>query len=176
MKAVIAASLVSLVAIAHPAQAQPTFARLQPSGLPTIFVTDRNGLETQGKLVQITDSAIIIKVDGVPRTFTADEVSLVERKGDSLKNGTIAGVTTGIVLGVLSMGLADCPGGGSRCPGARVAGVALSAAFYGAIGVGIDALIPGRTRIWPAKQTSSGLVTTASPKSRRLFVGWRITR
>jgi hypothetical protein len=167
----------ALVACAHPAQAQPTFADMKPGGLPTVFVTDRAGQETRGKLVRITDADVTIAANGAQRTFRVDEVSLIERKGDSLKEGTIAGFVVGLVLSTLTVGLADCPEGHSSCPGTRAAGFFLSTGVYTAIGTAIDALIPGRTRIWPAKGKAAGApVALVSPTERRLFVGWRISR
>lgn len=143
--------LLVLCGPAATARAQSTFSSVHVNGLPTVYVTDRTGQETRGKLVSFTESAIALEVNGATRTFTADEVSLIERRGDSLKNGTIIGLVFGGVAGVLAGGLADCSEGRGGCAGARVAGTLLAVGFYAAVGAGIDAAIPGRTRIWPAK-------------------------
>jgi len=175
MSFLVAASL-ALLAQSHPL---PTFANLQPGGLPVVYVTDRAGHETTGKLLRITDADLTIAINGAERTFSANDVALVERRGDSLKNGAIAGLVVGLGMGVLSGGLADCPGDhpGGSCPAFRIVGVALSGAFYTAIGTGIDAAIQGRTRIWPAKATKAGApIATISPAGRRLFIGWRVNR
>ena len=168
---------VALLAFVHPAQAQPTFADVKPSGLPTVFVTDRAGQETSGKLIKITDQDITIAANGVEKTFRADEVSLIERKGDSLKNGTIAGLVVGLALSSLAAGISDCPEGKSSCPGNRATLFVGGTAIYTAIGTAIDAAITGRTRMWPAKGKAAGApVALVSPTERRLFVGWRISR
>jgi hypothetical protein len=167
----------ALLATASPAQAQSTFGNVQPGGLPTLFITDRGGHETRGKLVRMTDTDVTIAVDGTDRTFAARDVSLIERQGDSLKNGAITGMVIGMGFGALSMGIADCPGVADSCPGARIGGFLLSTAVYAAIGTAIDAAVTGRTRIWPAKgKTSGGPVASMSPAARRVFVGWRISR
>jgi hypothetical protein len=170
-------ALAALIVFASSASAQPTFASLQPGGLPTVYVVDRTGTETQGRLVSITESLISVDVNGATKTFTPDDVSLIERKGDSLKNGAVIGTVVGAGLGVLSMGLADCPAGRDNCPGTRAAGFLLSVGIYAAIGTGFDAAVSGRTRIWPRpRQQAGGLVFSASPAERRAFVGWRMTR
>jgi hypothetical protein len=176
MRTVVTACL-ALLACVHPAQAQATFSDLKAGGLPTVFVTDRAGHETRGKLVKITEQDITIAADGAERTFRAEEVSLIERKGDSLKNGTIAGFVVGLGMGALAVGISDCPAGQSSCAGTRAVGFVLSTAVYTAIGTAIDAAISGRTRIWPAKGKTAGApVALVSPAGRRLFVGWRISR
>ena len=184
MRSILAAS-VALLAGVCPARAQqptaaPTFADVQPGGLPTVFVTDRAGRETTGRLVRITDSAVTIAVAGGERTFTPDEVSWIDRKGDSLRNGTLIGLGVGIGFGFLAAGIADCPDARESCPGTRALGFVMSAGVYSAIGAGIDAAITGRTRIWPPMRTKggagSGPVASVSPAGGRLFVGWRISR
>ena len=175
MRTVIGAMLALLVA-ASPARAQETFANVKPGGLPTVFVTDRAGHETRGMLVRLTDSSVTISADGADRTFDIGDVSLIERRGDSLKNGVIAGMVVGMVLGSLSMGIADCPGVTDSCAGARVGYFLMSTGLYTAIGTAIDAAITGRTRIWPGKGKTGAPVVSVSPAGRRLFVGWRISR
>ena len=176
MRTVMAACL-ALLTTAAAAQAQDSFANVKPGGLPTLYVTDRAGRETRGKLVRLTDASVTIAVDGADRTFEIANVSLIERRGDSLKNGAIAGLVVGMGIGVLSMGIADCPSGDSHCTSARVAGFALSTAIYTAIGTAIDAAVTGRTRIWPiAGKVAGAPVASVSPAERRLFVGWRISR
>lgn len=177
MRTVIGACL-ALLATASAAQAQDTFANVKPGGLPIVFVTDRAGHETRGQLVRLTKDSVTIAVkeDGADRTFEIGDVSLIERHGDSLKNGAIAGMVVGMVSGGLSMGIADCPGAKDSCAGARVGMFLLSTAVYTAIGTAIDAAISGRTRIWPGNGKAGAPVASVSPAGRRLFVGWRITR
>jgi hypothetical protein len=115
-----------------------------------VFVQERSGAETRGRLLSITPDAIAIDVYGSQRTFAAADVVKIDRRGDSLKNGAIIGAAIGLFTGFIG----DCPraGSGDRsngCPGARVAYVLLGSATWAAIGAGIDALIPGRTRLWP---------------------------
>jgi len=126
---------------------------VQLEGLPTVFVTERTGKETRGQLVSLTESVLVVNVSGAEQTFRPADVVRIERRGDSLKNGAIIGAAFGLITGAL---LNECAGGGSGangegCLGARI-GLALGgAAIWAAIGAGIDALIPGRTRIWPAR-------------------------
>lgn len=176
MRTVIGACL-ALLATACPARAQLTFDSMQLGGLPTLLVTDRAGHETRGKLVRMTDTEVTIAAEGGNRTFAVSDVLVIDRKGDSLKNGAIAGMVVGVAFGVLSAGISDCPNGESRCPGTKAVGFVASAAVYAAIGTAIDAAVQGRTRVWPAKGKVSGApVVSVSPVGRRVFVGWRVSR
>jgi hypothetical protein len=175
MRTVIGACL-ALLASAYPARAQLTFRSVQPGALPTLFVTDRAGHETRGKLVRITDTEVTIAADGGDRTFAVSDVLVIDRKGDSLRNGAIVGMVVGMAFGVLSAGIpSDCPAG--ECPGMRAYGFVFSTAVYTAIGTAIDAAVQGRTRVWTAREKASGApVVAVSPADRRVFIGWRISR
>jgi hypothetical protein len=124
-----------------------TFATVHLDGMPTLWVTDRAGAETKGKLVKWTDTAIVVQGEQGQRTFDVGEVALVERR-DGLKNGALIGAAIGLVAGVVVGGFQDC---GSDCTGVRIAAGLTNMAIYAAIGAGIDALIPGRRRLWPAR-------------------------
>jgi len=148
-----------------------------------VYVTDRTGQETHGQLVTFSESEITVKTGALPnqpatlKTFTAAEVSLIERKGDSLKNGTIIGAVIGGLASALSVGEVCAGNDDHGCAGRATAYMVFGAAFYAAVGAGIDALIPGRTRIWPGKpDRTSAMAFEISPRERRAFVGMRIRR
>lgn len=127
------------------------FSTIQLKSLPIVYVEDRAGAETRGRLLSITPTAIAIDVAGSQRTFAPADVVKVERRGDSLKNGALIGAAIGVLTGFIG----DCPGAGTtnrsgNCPGARVGYVLGGSAIWAGIGAGLDALIPGRTLIWRA--------------------------
>jgi hypothetical protein len=80
--------------------------------------------------------------------FGPGDMVRVDLKGDSLKNGALIGVAVGAVMGGLAALGGDCPGAASSCPGARAGFILAGTATWAAIGVAIDALIPGRTPLW----------------------------
>jgi hypothetical protein len=112
--------------------------RLKPGD--TVWVTDAQGREVKGKIVDLAPGAVTVKADA-SRTYGPADVNLIhERRPDSLKNGALIGLGVG---GGLTLGL--CLAGSES----EDAGwCALAAGIYGgagaAIGVGIDALIPGK--------------------------------
>jgi hypothetical protein len=139
--------LAALLIPAH-AYAQSTLAKgLTPDGMPTVFVLDDRGIETRGQLLRLDDESVVVQVGAEQRRFETARINKITKRGDSLRNGVIAGAVVGALLGVMSAGITDCPGG---CAGFRVAAVPLSSAFYAAIGTGIDAMIQGRTVIYQA--------------------------
>jgi hypothetical protein len=160
--------------VAIPASAQSTFANMRREALPTVFVTDRAGHETRGQLLSMTDAELTVKTDLITRTFTPDEVSVVERKGDSLKNGTLIGL--GVGTWAAGMFVAGCVGSHSHCSPWVIPWALGVTGLYTALGAGIDAAIPGRTRIWPGRKVSTqrtgGPIVSLLP--RRAFVGWRL--
>jgi len=164
----------ALATAAAPASAQSAdFSGVQPKGLPTVYVTDRQGQETKGKIVSWTDSAVVLRVDdGATRTFKTGEAVRIDLRGDSLKNGALIGAGVGLAIGLMTS--AAC----WECDGSFAVTMTLaSAGIYAAIGTGIDALIPGRTPFWNAgssQGTGGGLTVNISAQRRSAFVGWRI--
>jgi hypothetical protein len=143
---------------------------------PSVYVTDTQGVETKGRLVNWTGSQIVLQTDLGQRIFKPGEAVRLDLRGDSLKNGALIGLSVGILAGALAAADCDCGGG-------DVAIVAFSGLFYTAVGVGIDAMVPGRTPLWnasqptpPANQRSArnGLTFRVSPERRSAFVGWRM--
>ena len=153
-----------------PASAQsPPSAPVTMTGLFPVYVLDRTGEETKGRLVSLTGSAVVLQMNSTTQTFNLSDIVRIDRQGDSLKNGAIIGAVFG--------GLADCPEARGSCPGTRVTLAVVSTGFWSAIGVGIDALIPGRTLVWKASSSQSadtGLTLDVSPQHRRAFVGWKL--
>ena len=112
--------------------------RLRPGD--TIWVTDAQGREVKGRILSLSTDALTLE-GGRPRSFGAPDVSAIQvRRNDSLANGALIGLGVGSGLTLVAC-LADTE--------AREAGwCAAAAAVYGGIGagigVGIDALIPGK--------------------------------
>lgn len=98
----------------------------------TIFVTDRNGIQTDGVLLRRAPEGLTLLVDGQERLIPAESAGRVEKR-DSLWNGMLIGSAPGLLIGVMGAGLSCSP----HC--AR--DVSLAALINGAIGAGIGALI-----------------------------------
>ena len=132
---------------------------LDPSDLSTVFVLDDSGQEVTGKLLSLARDALVILVEGQEVQFEAERVKRLDKRGDSLRNGAYIGAVVGLVMGILSAQIADCvddTGRVGRCgPGTQIGFAMVSAGLYSAIGVGIDALIRGRTTLYEAPDTSS---------------------
>ena len=164
--------VLGLVFASAPAAAQTADSAQEPlKGAPRVIVTDRAGQEATGRLIRWSASTIVIRTDNGERTYAPGEAIRLDLRHDSLKNGFLIGASIGW-LGALFV---DCGGDGS-CGAERVAALIGGTFVYGALGAGIDALIPGRTPLWvsgSSEKSSAGLTFDVSPRERRAFVGWR---
>lgn len=156
----VAAIVVTIAATAAVAQ-EPASAQTVPpatadvpalKGMFPVYIVEKSGDEVAGQLISLTRTALVLQT-GKPtpatRTFDLNDVAQVYRKGDSLKNGAIIGAIFGAATGIVA-GL-ECTGNDtpSSCgAGTKTTIILTSIGAWSAIGVAIDALIPGRTLIW----------------------------
>ena len=105
----------------------------------TVWVTDATGREVKGRIWSLAPDTLTLG-EGGARAFTDRDVRLIrERKDDRLWNGMLIGLGVGGALG-LSMGNFS----GSWRWGDAAAGFVIFGGIGAAIGVGVDALIPGK--------------------------------
>lgn len=108
----------------------------------TVIVTDTAGREHKGKLHVLAPASLVIEAAGKRVDFPSERVAAMTwQQRDSLGNGAWIGFATAAgMIGILAA--SSCEGDECRWV------VPLAAGFYGAvgagIGVGIDALIPGK--------------------------------
>lgn len=173
--------LLLLLALAQPAfsQSPPDDYRwdgVRATGLTTVWVRDTAGTVTKGSLLAFTPDALVLLVDGDEQRFERSRVRRIQKR-DSLKNGALIGAVTGALIGVVTMGIADCSVDSriDGCPGLRASLVAVSAGVYAGIGVGLDAVIPGRSTIYEAPPVSSARRVRSVPTGpvlARISVSW----
>lgn len=169
-------TLIAVFAIPGVAYAQPppeVPKGLRASGFPTAYVVDDKGVETKGGLFRIDERSVVLLIDGQQREFDLAHVTQVTRRGDSLKNGAIGGAVFGALMGILAGAISDCAtdsGYGSCGAGTRIGIAIASTAFYTAVGVGIDALIQGRTVLYQAPPTRGVTFRLGGPA-----IGFRVS-
>jgi hypothetical protein len=149
------------------AKAQTADAHTPVKGAPRVIVTDRSGEETIGRLVSWSPAAIIIKSRDAEYTYPSNDVVRVDLRDDSLRNGFLIGVVLGALPWII---------GGCDCTGPQTIGMLAGIAVYGAVGAGIDALIPGRSPLWTSavsSKSSRGFAFGFSPRDRRAVLRWR---
>jgi hypothetical protein len=108
----------------------------------TVYVIDNQGLETRGKVVELSAAALTLDVDGVRQSMDEATIRQVLRYGDSLWNGFVIGAAVS-TPGVL---ISDPQKGGSPHAGKR----SLAIGIMGVIGAGIDALLRTRQSVYQA--------------------------
>jgi hypothetical protein len=129
------AGVVALVSLTgDPAAAQSTDV--------THFVRLMDGNEVAGRLLKLEPDQAVLLIDQRQMALPLSDVSRIERRGDSLKNGAVIGAA---VMGawcavICGQGLSST----SRLPLV----VAANAAIGALIGAGLDAARTGRTTIY----------------------------
>jgi uncharacterized membrane protein YeaQ/YmgE (transglycosylase-associated protein family) len=165
MKALIvfASIAISLFAASVSAQALPE--GLNTEHLSTVFVTDKAGVQTEAKLLRLDGDGLEVIVGGAEKHYAFAELRRVEKKGDSLKNGAIAGLVVGGIIGVLSGAMSE--------NAADTFGIAMtSTMLYGAIGTCMDAMVVGRTTLYQ-QSVAHQITPTAGPRAAVKFsVTW----
>lgn len=112
--------------------------RLRPGD--TIWVTDAQGREVKGRILSLGAEELTLEGRG-DRTFRAPDVTAITvRRGDSLGNGALIG----LAVGGLGTGLACLATAEGQDKEWCVVVSAVYAGIGSAIGVGIDAMIPGK--------------------------------
>jgi hypothetical protein len=111
-----------------------------------VLVTDTQGRQYQGKIDDLSSTVLV--VDRTHRLSAADVQLVEDRPPDTLKNGALIGMGTAVALVGGSMAAA-CSGEPDCAPSAgwMTFAIGVYAGIGAAIGTGIDALIPGRTRV-----------------------------
>ena len=132
----------------HAQEPVPAWKGLDRAALSTVFVLDDAGVETRGQLLRLDSDEIVVMVNGSERRFDTGRVARVSRRGDSLKNGTVAGLVFGIVSAVVAVVTIRCEDSCDR--GLQAAALTVHTGVYTAIGTGIDAAIQGRTVLYQA--------------------------
>jgi hypothetical protein len=110
--------------------------RLKPGDM--VYVTDAQGHEVEGKILSLSPDALTLNA-GSPRTFAARDVNTIRgRQHDALWDGALVGfaVGGGLALGCLAVARDMC-----------LTDIALWGGIGAAIGVGIDALMPGKMAV-----------------------------
>lgn len=118
----------------------------------TVYVTDTTGIETKGKVVEVSASALVLDVKGIHQRMDQGSVRHVQRQGDSLWNGMLIGVA----VGASAMLIADptyqrCTNDTRKmCANSQIGQRVLAIGIMGAGGAGIDALIGRRRYVYLA--------------------------
>jgi hypothetical protein len=149
--------------------------RLKPGD--TIWITDAQGREVKGKIVDVAPGVLTLKADR-SKAYTSGDVNLIRtRRPDSLGSGALIGFAAGSSVGIAcyidTAGESEMAG---WCTGYLLVFGALGAG----LGVGIDALIPGRKTVVFRAPGSTGAASArltiapiVTPRAKGVAVGLR---
>jgi len=114
-----------------------------------VYVTDTAGTTIKGKLAELTDDAVEVKVKGDVRTVAAAEVRRIQRQQpDSLFTGVLIGATVGATPGIYWL-VADPNECSGMCP-EDYAAISVGAVLGGVI----DHLMTRRVTVYTAEMSS----------------------
>lgn len=135
----------------------------------TITVRDSSGIETTGRIDRLTPASLTLMTpSGARELRESDVTSIRQRRADSLKNGAIIGLVSGlgaaVTLAAVSGALND---GEDLSAGDVTAALAIYGGLGAAIGVGVDALIVGRPVIYDKARTSGVTISPVMAWGRR---------
>ena len=148
--------------------------RLKPGD--TIWVTDGQGREVKGKVQALAPDAVMLKGDG-SRTLATGDVRVIRmREDNSLRSGALIGLGVGVVLGTLSVAAFEGTGGDYAW------GAVIGGAICAGVGVGVDALIPGKKRVAyrapgtpgssESRQARLSIVPVVTPRAKGVAVSF----
>ncbi len=159
-------ALVGAMAIAAPVAAQdPPPIRVHPVG--AVYVRSTEGAERRGQLLRLGPDSLTILEQGTSHDIRLTDITRIDARGDSVKNGAIIGA---IVLGAWCALI--CPQGLDGYDNNQFAYVlGVNIALGAAVGAGIDGMHVGRTTIY---QTPSEVAARRSQtKKVSLSMGFK---
>lgn len=119
-----------------------------------ISVTELSGRRYSGTIVDLSSSALALRVGNSVRQLQENDIATIrQRRDDPLRNGALAGLGTGFGTGMVMCG--PCHAGPGVGMGLMLGGVGAG------IGVGIDALIRGDVTVFQRPGTSGMRVSVA---------------
>ena len=149
----------ALVLLSRPIYAQdlePGMARLLQRQA-RLIVVDNNGSEWTGRLLKIDEAAVTLATPDGPLSLARARVAEIYRRGDSVLSGIKIGAVAGAILGVWFTKETGCGAmltGYEPCSTREYAEqVAITTGLGAGIGMGFDALVRGRTRIYPTENS-----------------------
>ena len=121
-----------------------------------VTVTDDDGQELRGRIVDLSSSTLALEADGLRRDLNRGDISVIQRRErDSLTNGALVGFASGVAFAVMLV----VGNGGSAADPYAMPWYALFGTAGAGIGAGLDSLHQG-----------SRVVYRAAPSDRRLAV------
>ena len=149
-------------------QVDPAFVQLQNNLKvdDTLTITSDNGNKVQGRLIEITDDHILLRVKNGQQRLAAPKIVKVGKRKNGVLLGAIIGAGASIPFALALSTYAYNEGG------SQSAAVLIPVMMGLGIGTGIDALIPSTRTIY---DRNSQRRVTVSPVIDRDRMGGRIT-
>jgi hypothetical protein len=109
--------------------------KVKPGG--SIFVTDRTGAQTEGRVLRLSPQELVLLADGKEQAIPTSRIGRVEKR-DALWNGMLIGAFPSALVGAGAAGASCSPHCGRD--------VSLGMLVFGAMGAGVGAFVDSRIR------------------------------
>ena len=128
----------------------------------TVWVTDAQGREIEGKITELHDESITL-ANGGPTTLQAGNVRVVQRRTKSVGKAALWGLLIGGIAGAAADAIDSSTGScGDECYFGL--GVALGAGIGAGVGAGVRAALPaGRKEVYRAPGASGSARLSLAP-------------
>jgi hypothetical protein len=147
--------------------------RLRPGH--TVYVIDTAGRETRGKVVEVSSSTLMLRVNAAPLRIDSASVRQVQRYGDPLWNGALIGMGLGLPgLLIADPTYQSCDADPQKlCADSQIGQRVAALAVMGGLGAAVDALMRGRHQIYlaPGASVENGARLVVSPIVSARFSG-----
>jgi hypothetical protein len=165
MISVLVASVLCLPAVAAAQVAVKTFEQLNTRIKigSIVSVTDTEGREVQGKVTELRDASITLN-GGVPMTFGAERVRLVQSKSNSVGKYVGLGILIGGLVGG-ALGFQSTADNSYEASGAvMLVGAAIGLGIGAGVGAGIGASRPAKwNEVYRAPGATAGACISLAP-------------
>ena len=127
-----------------------------------VVVTDTVGRVVEGQVVDMSASALSLRVQGLRVDLSEAEVSVIrQRHRDSLQNGTLWGLLSGAAAAGIAMAVEE------GHPTAQLIGFSIASAAGAGIGAMVDAGIQGNRVVYSVKSERRVRVSPLLTRDRR---------
>ena len=132
--------------------------RLRPGSV--IDIIHHEDLKATATIMKITEDELILELKGSPQTMSKEEIRKIDRHSNSVRNGFLIGLGTGVLNALFSDSqLEPCQNDSQRqCDLAEAEDRLLTTGIFAVLGASVGYLIPRRDLVYLAPEKDAQLL------------------